>query len=591
MKNPERTVPARRSARIPIVGATLTLTASLLTGCVADPGLEEQGAGQGVPSLEIFKYPSPVLDNGPPGSYDEGYLGEPCVQLVDGLYEMWYEAIEYPPYDAGHRWTIAYASSRDGVHWIKDPARRFLPNPDYPWCNKEVLEPWGFKQGGLYRMYFSANGIEQIGYADSPDGTHWKNYRLVLGAAQLEGKKINGLPILTASEPSVVERSEGGYIMYFQAETSGNFDHIGYAVSPDGVDFTVPADEDGNHTPAWNARDAWQPARGLAGPCVVRHGGLYYLFCSTWSAPYNLGYAVSQDGLHFTPGAANPLAATTPFSWDNWASYEPGVLILPDGRVQMWWNGVRERGGRTNARYVGAIAYGFGYLDGSPSDSLVCHWPLDESGGSQVEDETVFGHRGRNEGAVVGRSGARPEMGTAYEFDGQDDFLWAHHMPLLGRTSFRISFYLWPGDVSRPQALVSKSNVEGMFSGFPSREWRIGIDGRGRPFFEVGRSDAADGFTRCRGSRPIVLQQWQHIQAEYSEAAAKISLYLDGQLVAGSAHPGGRRTGRSILSIGAELDFQKPVQNRAPLSRDMTHDMGRFFKGALDDLRFYASAR
>jgi len=266
-------------------------------------------------------------------------------------------------------------------------------------------------------------------------------------------------------------------------------------------------------------------------------------------------------------------------------------LILPDGRIQMWWNGVRERGGRKDARYVGAIGYGFGYLDASPSDSLVCHWPLDEGGGDHLEDRTTFGHRGRNEGAVVGRPGARPETGTAYEFDGQDDFLWAHHMPLLGRGSLSISFYLWPGDVSRPQALVSKSNVEGMFSGFPSREWRIGIDGRGRPLFEVGRSNAADGFTRCRATRPVVLQQWQHILAEYSEEAGMIRLYLDGQLVAAAPHPGGRRTGRSILSVGAELDYQKPVQNRAPLSQDLTHDMGSFFKGALDDFRFYASAR
>ena len=43
--------------------------------------------------------------------------------------------------------------------------------------------------------------------------------------------------------------------------------------------------------------------------------------------------------------------------------------------------------------------------------------------------------------------------------------------------------------------------------------------------------------------------------------------------------------------MGAELDFQKPVQYRAPLNRDMTHDRGRFFKGAPDDFRFYASAR
>ena len=300
--------------------------------------------------LEFFKYPVPVLDNGPQGSYDEGYIGEPCVQINDGLYEMWYEAMEYPPYfggnqGVGNQWAIGYASSADGIQWTRDPRKVFDVNPKYAWSSEHVLEPWCFKDNGLYRLYFTADmSLTQIGYAESDDAIHWTNFELILEESQLAGKKIDGQQIIGGSEPSVVRRDEGDYIMYFQGETEGGkWDHIAYALSDDGVHFTIPADDAGNHTPAWNARDAWHDVRGLAGPCVVQHQGRYYLFGNTHTEPFDIGYAVSWDGVHFTPASENPLVTSTSFTWDDGMCYEPGVQILPSGRVQMWWNGVRQR--------------------------------------------------------------------------------------------------------------------------------------------------------------------------------------------------------------------------------------------------------
>ena len=79
--------------------------------------------------MELFKYPSPVIDNGERGSYDEGYMGEPVVIASPDAYEMWYEAIRYPPYDARHHWTIAYASSTDGVRWNQGPGEAVSTEP------------------------------------------------------------------------------------------------------------------------------------------------------------------------------------------------------------------------------------------------------------------------------------------------------------------------------------------------------------------------------------------------------------------------------------------------------------------------------
>ena len=531
--------------------------------------------------LELFKYPSPVIDNGEQGSYDEGYLGEPVVIVTPAAYEMWYEAIKYPPYDAGHHRTIAYASSTDGVRWAKDPAKQFLPNPDYPWCSTTVLEPWCFRDGGRYRLYFTCNEkLTDLGYAESYDGIHWQNYRLLLSAPDFRGIGIHGDQLKGVSEASVIKRAERDYVMYFQAETVSDYDHIGYALSTDGVAFSIPVDKKGNHTPAWSSRDAWQDVRGLAGPCVIRHRGLYYLFCNTWSAPYNIGYAVSRDGIHFTPAQENPVITTTEFAWDDYCTYEPGVAIDDDGRIQLWFNGVRRSGGRDNARHVAAIAYAVGYIHGAPTDRLVCHWALDESGGSAVEDSSGLGHRAENRGALPARPGATPNTGTSYEFDGSGAHIWAHHPPILGQGSFTVGCYVRPEDLARRQILVSKWNIEGMFEHQPSHEWRLLIDAGGRLGFEVALEGEGKEVARCVSSVPLTKSMWQHVQAEYSQVKGTLALLVDGSSVAESSLARGRHGGRSIVTLGA---------TRNGVSKD-TADMADFFKGGLDDVRIHSYA-
>ena len=531
--------------------------------------------------LELFKYPTPVIDNGAPGSYDEGFLGEPVVITGPGVYEMWYEAIWYPPYDAGHQWTIAYASSTDGVRWTKEPAKQFLPNPDYSWCATTVLEPWCFRDEGLYRLYFTCNEkLTDLGYAESHDGIHWQNYRRLLSGPDYRGIGIHGDPLKEVSEASVIKRGDRDYVMYFQAETVSDYDHTGYALSTDGVAFSIPIDATGNHTPAWSSRDSWHDVRGLAGPCVIRYEGLYYLFCNTWSERYDIGYAVSGDGIHFTPAEENPVITTTEFAWDDSFTYEPGVAIDDDGRVQLWFDGVRRSGGRDNAKYVGAIAYATGYLHRAPANRLVCHWALDESHGSEVEDSSGQGHRAENRGALAGRPGATPDTGTSYEFDGSGAHVWAHHMPLIGRGSFTVSCYVRPEDLTRRQTLVSKWNIEGMFDNQPSHEWRLLIDTAGRVVFEVSMADGGTEAARGISPAPLLAGTWQYIQAEYSHEKRTLALMVDGAAVAQSVQAQRRSSGRSILTLGA---------TRNGVSKD-TADMADFFRGGLDDVLIYNHA-
>lgn len=57
---------------------------------------------------------NPVLTAGSEGTFDSNGVWLPSVSYVDGVFHMWYTGI-----DANNKYRIGYATSTDGVHWIK----------------------------------------------------------------------------------------------------------------------------------------------------------------------------------------------------------------------------------------------------------------------------------------------------------------------------------------------------------------------------------------------------------------------------------------------------------------------------------------
>ena len=90
------------------------------------------------------------------------------------------------------------------------------------------------QEDGIYKIWFSWRPTRCIAYAESPDGIHWDNPRVVLTAvtgSSWEGHEVN--------RPTIVKK-DGIYHMWytgqmFAKETNSARSCIGYATSLDGI--------------------------------------------------------------------------------------------------------------------------------------------------------------------------------------------------------------------------------------------------------------------------------------------------------------------------------------------------------------------
>ena len=120
---------------------------------------------------------NPVYGTGPVGSFDYGGAIPGTVIRRGGLYHMWYSATEEPTFFATG--TIGYATSSDGVSWVRHPLPVLEPGP-LQWESYIVYGPGVIFDGASYHMWYTGlwgSGTSyfgaQIGYATSPDGISW----------------------------------------------------------------------------------------------------------------------------------------------------------------------------------------------------------------------------------------------------------------------------------------------------------------------------------------------------------------------------------------------------------------------------------
>ena len=184
--------------------------------------------------------------------------------------------------------------------------------------------------GGVYHMWYTGSRLtssDQIGYATSPDGLHSANTAAApcsAGAARKVGRRF-GQPADRPQGRSRVEDVVHGF--QIGPGSSG----IGYATSPDGVNWTKSASN-----PVLTGSTGWEQST-VYRPSVVLRNGMYHMWYSTYGDA--LGYAHSTDGEHWTKSPSNPiLQPGSPNAWDGEYVNAPTVLYL-DGQYHMWYQG------------------------------------------------------------------------------------------------------------------------------------------------------------------------------------------------------------------------------------------------------------
>jgi predicted GH43/DUF377 family glycosyl hydrolase len=112
---------------------------------------------------------NPVLSPGAAGEFDAGGVRScSVVQTGPSTYRMWYTGA-----GAGGVLSIGYATSTDGVSWVKFPSNPVMvAGAAGSWDAGGVGAPWVIKDGSTLKMWYvgqNAAGVRQIGYATSPD--------------------------------------------------------------------------------------------------------------------------------------------------------------------------------------------------------------------------------------------------------------------------------------------------------------------------------------------------------------------------------------------------------------------------------------
>ena len=250
--------------------------------------------------------------------------------LRDGdTLRMWYSEGNFPAPD----FVVRYATSTNGgVTWERHPTPVIEPGPAGTWNETAVFPGDVIKENGLFKMWFTGGTGHfvpstvtrySIGYATSPDGFEWTLYDdpatteppFHLSDPVMQHGASNADFDLRAASSASVRRTDAGYELWYHGGSSPGNAVIGYATSPDGIEWTKHA---GN--PVLTAAGA-SPAFEVLHPSVLFYDGQYHMWLSLFGGHEppvgysNIGYATSAVTVAAEPGAARwePLALRPPY--------------------------------------------------------------------------------------------------------------------------------------------------------------------------------------------------------------------------------------------------------------------------------------
>ena len=296
-----------------------------------------------------IKDPSPIIDLGDIGSWDEEAVMAGSVLFDGNIYHMWYSG------GGGSNFRIGHATSHDGISWTKDPQNPVMDlGSAGSWENYNVYMPCVLLVDSIFHMYYNGDDgyNERIGHATSNDGSNWikdtKNPVLDLGTSG-SWDDFEMFPMAG----SAIYINNMFYLYYAGIGMSQGRYAIGQAISTDGSTWTKnsqnPIMEAGN----WNDFDGL----GVLPGTVLFDGNLFemwYSGCDDTYFRYRIGYAFSSDGINWTRDTANnPVIDYGPNGyWDHQRAWYASVLYDENtGLLRMWYTG--------GEFYSGRIGYAF----------------------------------------------------------------------------------------------------------------------------------------------------------------------------------------------------------------------------------------
>jgi len=247
----------------------------------------------------------------------------------------------YLMYYAGHsgkRELIGLAISKDGKRWFKYPKNPILHTGGHnSWDEKQVSNPCVLFKNDKFHMWYQGkdrHGSCRIGYATSKDGIEWEKH----GYVSFEDRtRENGSRKgrLSFQHPHVIITGKNLFHMWFTKTDSG-VGKIYHAISHDGLKWRT------DYRPVLNTDSEWEKS-ALYYPCVLydRKGIFHMWYTGVNGKRWGIGYAKSQDGIHWLKSSCNPLLhksegyiLTKIFNWERGVS---NASVLYINKVYYMW--------------------------------------------------------------------------------------------------------------------------------------------------------------------------------------------------------------------------------------------------------------
>ncbi len=166
---------------------------------------------------------TPLVFDLPIQSWETAGVGAPAV-IISALntYNLWY--VSRGLYNGSTRWRIGYATSADGINWVKNPTP--VLEASQSWEGADVGNPSVIfdEVSGIYEMFY--HGDFGIGRATSSNGISWTrdpaNPILTPTAGTFDARRV--------FNPYVLKK-DGIYYMWYTGINSDNLWQIGLATS------------------------------------------------------------------------------------------------------------------------------------------------------------------------------------------------------------------------------------------------------------------------------------------------------------------------------------------------------------------------
>jgi hypothetical protein len=345
---------------IALAGIEYDLDGQLRNSAAPDIGADEfvvpAPAGWGASWYKNSR--NPILSGGTSGALNR-HLFMPCVlyNADSARYEMWFAASAGSGTPNWCPYRIGYAVSKDGINWTMNPSPVLSPDPG-TWEKYTVEQPMVIRENGKYKMWYTGSPDwvkTMIGYATSPDGINWT--------------KHPGNPVMRPGTSAwevggpyscTVKPSGSGYRMWYGAygALSPYFGQIGYATSSDGI--TWQPDTVNNPVVRTGGQGQWD-ALWVITPQVLQVGDTHYMwYTGSYSAEgaRRGGLAISNDmGMSWTK-LSNAILQPTVNAWDG-TYVELGTVLLRGDTLDMW--------------YAGAAAPSYRWMIGHATSELITH--------------------------------------------------------------------------------------------------------------------------------------------------------------------------------------------------------------------------